>query len=140
MWQKITDNNICDATSTCQKTDFDKFKRFIEYYDIVSFRKDICFGTTIGRFFETGKSNGATYINISNIGGLQEIDHYMFYKTKSGKILFTTQPYIPENYIPRTKERLEMAFGDKFTVNVYGTEDSWYYPTQTALFVVELKD
>ena len=112
-------------------------KKFIIENDIVSFRKDIGFGTTVLRFFQNGgKSCGKNHLSMKTEYGHPFIDHYMFFKTKSGSIIFTSQPYADKNYIIN---EFKLLFSNDFELEVYDTKDSWYYPGQVCLFTIKLK-
>ena len=61
----------------------------------------------------------------------------MFYKTKNGDVLFTSQPY----YL--SKEEINSVFKEnfesEFELFVYDTNLSWYSPGQVTLFIIKLK-
>ena len=51
-WTKITKNSIMQATPYHAKIDYNLLERFIKDNGIVSFRKDINYGTTVLIFFQ----------------------------------------------------------------------------------------
>lgn len=136
-WKKITKNNYKEATPYCQNINYDLFEKFLKDNEIVSYRKDINFGTTVLRFFQNGgRSCGKEVLQMKNLYG-SIVDHYMFYKTKNGDVIFTSQPY----YI--SKEEINSIFKEsfesEFELVVFDTNLSWYSPGEATLFVIKLK-
>ena len=65
------------------------------------------------------------------------IDHYMFFKTADGRVLFTSQPYADKEYIA---DQFKSLFSNEFKIRIYNTNESWYYPGETTLFVITLNE
>ena len=59
------------------------------------------------------------------------------YKNRKGEILITSHSYMPDDEI--IEKFNEWNDGD-FKLTLYGAEKSWYYPNETTLFVITLKD
>ena len=136
-WTKITENNYEKATPYCHKINYEVFKKFIADNKIVSYRKDINFGTTVLRFFQNGgRSCGKTALSMKNLYG-SIVDHYMFYKTITGEVIFTSQPYYMSS--EEISELFHKNFESEFELKIYDTQESWYCPGSVTLFSIRLK-
>ena len=136
-WKRIAGSNINKACISCKDTDVSLLAKFIGDNQIVSYRRDIGFGTTVLRFFQNGgRSCGKTYLQMKEIYGHPFIDHAMFYKTKEGKVIFTSQPCAKKEYILK---QFYALFPSDFKIDVYDTEDSWYRPGEVTLFTIQLR-
>lgn len=136
-WNKLTRNNYYKATPYCDNVNYSLLKKFIDENEIVAFKKDIIWGTTVYRFFENGeKSYGNTTLLMQEIYGHPFVDHWMFFKTKNGEVIFTSQPYTSNKYI---YEKFNELFDDRFELTIYDTKESWYNPGLTILFTIKLK-
>ena len=137
-WTKITKHNYKNATPAQSRTDYSILLRFISENDVVSYRKEIGYGTSVLRFFENGgRSQGKTRLNMHELYGHPFVHHSMFYKTRSGDILFTSQPYASKEYI---EEQFRKIFPEGFDLIVCDKEASWYCPGESTLFVIKLKN
>ena len=136
-WTRITSKNIHYATAYCQYIDYSLLEKFIIDNEIVAYRKDIGYGTTVIRFFQNGgRACGNKVLQMEGLFGHPFVDHYMFFKTKNGEVIFTSQPYAEKNYII---ERFNAMFSDEFELKIYDAKESWYYPGSVTLFSIKLK-
>ena len=135
-WKKINFNKLNESTQHNSSSNLDLFIEFVENNDIVSSRSGSWLGTTVRRFLENGGiADGNTYIHLRK--EITNIDHEYMYKNRKGEILITSHSYMPEDEI--IEKFNEWNDGD-FKLTLYGAEKSWYYPNETTLFVITLKD
>jgi len=137
-WTRVTKSNVKQATPYCKNVDYSLLEDFILKNNIVSFRKDIGYGTTVKRFFENGgRSCGCNYLQMESLYGHPFIDHYMFFKNRHGDVIFTSQPYAEKDYI---LEQFNKYFSNEFELEIFDTNKSWYSPGQVILFTIRLKN
>lgn len=139
MWKKINKDIINNIGPKCNMTDFELFKYFLENNDIVEYKKDIGSGVSIRKFFETGGSTrGKKEILIKKELPPRFVDHQMFFRTKTKKVIFTSQVYnLNANEIEKI---FQENFDPDFELKIYNSRESWYNPNETILFSISLKD
>ncbi|MBP5551473.1 MAG: hypothetical protein J6X93_05445 [Bacilli bacterium] len=136
-WTKITKNNYKEGTPYGNYVDYSIFSKFISENNIVSYREEIGCGTTFLKFFQNGgRSCGKEHIAIKDIYGFPFIDHYMFYKTSDGEVIFTSQPHANKEKIIYN---FNLCFAKDFEIRVYESSNGWYCPGEVTLFTVRLK-
>lgn len=135
-WIKITKNNIDKLPVFCPCSDRAMYKKFIEENHIVAYKKEIGRHSTIKNFFESdGKAAGHDYNPLSAYGRL--FDHYCFYMTKTGKIILVMHPY---QLLKDGESNLSALFDDDFEIQILDSTNSWYYPGNSLMFIIKLKE
>ena len=135
-WIKITKNNIDKLPVFCPHSDRAIYKKFIEENYIVAYKKEIGRYSTIKNFFENdGKVEGHNYSPLSAYGA--PFDHYCFYRTKTGEILLVMHPY---QLLKDGESNLSSLFDNDFEIRILESTKSWYYPGNTLMIVVRLKE
>lgn len=136
-WTKINSKTLEYATYPNINNDLSLLSQFIKDNDIVSYREDIGFGTTVRRFFENGgRACGNNELDVRRFFGCTIIDHFMFFKTKSGHIILTSHPYVDVKTIV---DEFTSRFSEDFTIEVFESDKSWYNRGQSVLVVIRLK-
>ena len=137
-WTRISKNNNFYEEYNYDGVDLLLLKKFIDSNNVIAFKKDIGYGTTVLRFFQNGgKSCGKKFLQMAKLFGTNLIDHSMFFKTKEGKIIFTSQPYTPKDVVI---EEFSQKFTSDFQLQIYDDSDSWYRPGYSLLFIITLKE
>ena len=135
-WKKINFNKLKESTRHNSNSNLDLFIKFIENNDIVSSRSGYWLGTTVKRFLENG-GKAAGKIDICLKKEIPNMDHEYMYRNKKGEIFITSHSFMPKDVI--ISKFNEWNDGD-FKLTLFGTEKSWYFPNETTLFVITLKD
>ena len=137
-WTKITKNNLNDAAVFCSDGDYCIFEEFVKRNEIIAFKKEIRYGTTVLRFFQNGgKSCGKNELTMQEKYGSRFVDHYMFYKNKNGDVIFSSQPYLKSESI---RKEFNKKFDENYNLKIFDSKKSWYAPGKTTLFTITLKN
>ncbi|MBQ9731367.1 MAG: hypothetical protein IJV94_04625 [Bacilli bacterium] len=134
-WNKINYDNLEKAAYGCNKTDYKILRDFLINNEIIAIRNPSWIGTTIKRFLELGgKSCGKTYINLkTEIPNI--IDHCRLYKNKKAEVFIVSHSYLP---IKKIIEEFNAWNDGNFTLHIFGSEKSWYWPGNTNLLIITL--
>lgn len=135
-WKKINNKKLFEATNKCDSSNIEIFKNFVNANYIISYKNGYWHGTTIKRFLENGgRIAGTKYISLKN--QIPNIDHEHIYRNIYNDVLIVSHSYNDEDKI---LEQFNEWNDGSFKIDIFGKEKSWYYPNETTLFVITLKD